>query len=124
MGDLGDILITVGTVAACLAPVCLIIMIFRSARWGKAAMVLLIAGFGSCTLGQNLRDQGTEAGVQTGEGLPAKVNSQIPGFDDCVRGGQSFMLCCNKVRGEYYAHGTTPEGVPKSAGPPERRKVY
>ena len=124
MNQLAEILLNVGTVATSLAPVCLVIMIFRSARWGKAAMALLIAGFASCTLGQNLRDQEQSAAQATGEGLPAKVNGQIPGFDDCVRGGESFMLCCNKVRGEYHKHGTTAAGLPKTSGPPECRKVY
>ena len=124
MNEVADILINVGTVAAALAPVCLIIMIFKSAKWGKFAMVLLIAGFVSCTLGQQLREESPEDAAKNSEGIPARVNGQIPGFDECVRGGQSFVLCCNKARGEYSAHGTTDEGRPKSSGPPQCRKTY
>jgi hypothetical protein len=124
MNEAADILINVGTVAAALAPVCLVIMIFKSARWGKFAMVLLIAGFGSCTLGQQLREQDPEEALKNSEGLVARVNGEIPGFDACVRGGESFVLCCNKARGEYSPHGTTDAGRPKSAGPPECRKTY
>ena len=121
MQEVGDILLTAGTIAASLAPVCLIIMIFKSARWGKFAIALLIAGFASCTLGQQLKDENQSA---NSEGLPARVNGEIPGFDACVRGGESFMLCCNKARGEYHPHGTTEAGRPKTSGPPECRKVY